>query len=70
MTTDLATVDDRKVPRALIVPGGRALFTWAAWLTLLAMALVYVRTFGKNLPVMDEWNMIVPFLTDKRALMF
>ena len=68
MTTDLATVDDRKAPRALTVPGGPALFTWAAWAASLAVALVYVSIFGKNLPVQDEWHMVVPFLTGERAM--
>jgi hypothetical protein len=32
------------------------------------LALVYVMTFGKNLPFQDEWHMVVPFLTGERAL--
>jgi hypothetical protein len=70
MTTDFAMRDDRSVPEAPSTPRGPTLFTWAAWGASLAVALVYVATFAKNLPIMDEWDMIVPFLTGERGLTF
>jgi hypothetical protein len=70
MTTDLEMRDARGVPEAPSALRGPALFTWAAWGVSLAVALVYVATFAKNVPIMDEWDFIVPFLTGDRGLTF
>lgn len=40
----------------------RALPVWAAWLAMLAAALLFVRAYGSNVPSWDDWDM-VPTLT-------
>lgn len=40
----------------------RALPVWAAWLVMLAAALLFVRAYGSNVPSWDDWDM-VPTLT-------
>ena len=54
MTRDQAMGDGGSEPRTRAALDGPALFTWTAWGVSLALALVYVRTFGKNLPFQDE----------------
>jgi len=70
MTMNLAMGDDRTLLGAPTAPSGPALFTWAAWGASLALALVYVGSFGKNVPFRDEWEATVPFLTGEYPLTF
>ena len=46
---------------------GTSLFVWAVWARMLVAALVFVRTYGSNVPSWDEWDM-VPTLTGEQPV--
>jgi hypothetical protein len=70
MSRDPAIEPDRSAAEIPAASVGPALFTWTAWGASLVLALVYVGAFGRNVPVVDEWEMVVPFLTGDRPLSF
>jgi hypothetical protein len=41
---------------------------WTVWALPLAGALAFVGTFGRNIPLADEWVVMVPVLTGEQAL--
>ncbi len=46
---------------------GASVFVWAVWAAMLAAALLFVRTYGSNVPSWDEWDM-VPTLTGEQPV--